>query len=216
MIRRAVPITAALLAGALAAVLVMLGLGLGHHRAADGPADRPAAADVGFSQDMAVHHEQAILMGDLALTHGTRAVQPLAQTILTNQSQEIGLMRGWLRLWHRPSVDPHPMGWMGSGSMAGMDMSAGTMSADSMPGMASPGQLNRLYGLTGQKFDVLFLQLMIRHHLGGIAMAKAAIADARLPVVREAARSMIVEQVEDIATMRALLRLDGGTELPAP
>ena len=61
---------------------------------------------------MAVHHEQAVLMANLALTRGSAAVTGLADAILINQSQEIGETRGWLRLWDEPATDPHPMTWM--------------------------------------------------------------------------------------------------------
>ena len=178
--------------------------------------DSPGAVDIGFSQDMAVHHEQAILMANLALSQGGPAVRAISTTILVNQSQEIGLTRGWLKLWHEPAVDPHPMQWM-TPAMASHSMTDGPMPESSpMPGMASPDELNALYQLSGKKFDVQFLRLMIRHHLGGIGMAKAAMDHADIKVVRQAASSMIVEQVEDLGTMRALLTYDGGTELPAP
>ncbi|GAB4012984.1 DUF305 domain-containing protein [Nocardioides ultimimeridianus] len=168
----------------------------------------PTSVEVGFSQDMAVHHEQAVLMATLAQTRATTPVRTIANGILGGQSQELGALRGWLRLWGEPAVDPHPMAWMtGMQGMAGMH---------AMPGMATSGQLSRLAGLEGRRFDVLFLQLMIRHHQGGIQMAADARQHARLAVVRDAAASMIVQQVEDLGAMRALLRADGGRPLPAP
>ena len=63
----------------------------------------------------------------------------------------------------------------------------------------------QLARVQGARFDRLFLQLMIRHHRGGIEMAADARKHAALAVVREAAATMLVEQVEDIATMRSLL-----------
>ncbi|HVY11463.1 MAG TPA: DUF305 domain-containing protein [Mycobacteriales bacterium] len=166
--------------------------------------DEPGAVDVGFSQDMAVHHEQAVLMANLAQTHGTTAVTGLADAILINQSQEIGLMRGWLQLWHQPTTDPRPMSWMSSPShgMSGMSSTA-------MPGMATPDQLTRLASLSGKRFDALFLELMIRHHEGGLQMCQFAEAHASLAVVRRAAVSMAVEQVEDLGQLRALLKAAG-------
>ncbi len=172
---------------------------------------QPSAVDTGFAQDMATHHEQAVLMAILALGRARTAVRGIAEAILTNQSQEIGLFRGWLRLWGEPGVAPHPMAWMGH-SMAGMP----GMKASSMPGMATPAQLDRLYRLQGKAFDVLFLKLMIRHHQGGLLMTKAVLADRILPTTRTAAQSISAEQIEDIGTMRALLAADGGTPLPAP
>jgi uncharacterized protein (DUF305 family) len=106
-------------------------------------------------------------------------------------------------------------------SMPGMSMPPITMSglpagSTAMPGMASPAQLAQLDTLSGKAFDVLFLQLMIRHHEGGIAMAQYAQAHARLAAVRSAAQSMAYQQVEDIGNMRALLTAEGGKELTPP
>jgi len=164
----------------------------------------PNATAIGFCQDMSVHHEQAILMSQLALTHGTPAIQGIATSILSSQSEEVGAMRGWLVLWKQPAADPHPMEWM----MPGMSMS--------MPGMATPLQTVALYQRHGKAFDLLFLQLMIRHHLGGVDMARYAIADHASAPVLDAARQMIAGQVEEIGTMRALLAADGGKELAPP
>ncbi|HJQ07600.1 MAG TPA: DUF305 domain-containing protein [Nocardioides sp.] len=199
----------------LLALVAVLAVGAGGFALGRGSApDRrtttgPAAVDVGFSQDMAVHHEQAILMSTLAQTRGTVTVRTIANGILAGQSQELGALRGWLRLWDAPAADPHPMAWMSTEhTMPGMSMP--------MPGMATGGQLTRLAQLQGRRFDVLFLQLMIRHHQGGILMAADARQHAALGVVRDAAASMIVQQVEDIGAMRALLRAEGGRPLPAP
>ena len=160
---------------------------------------------------MSTHHDQAVLMANLALTRGGVAVQGIADSILTDQSQEIGQLRGWLQLWGEPIADPHPMAWMG------MSMPDMTMTADApMPGMASATQLSTLYTLTGKQFDVLFLQLMIRHHEGGIEMSHYAELHASLPTVQSAATAMRVEQVNDLALMQPLLQADGGKPLPQP
>ncbi|GAB3851489.1 DUF305 domain-containing protein [Nocardioides maradonensis] len=211
--RRTVPLLALAVVAVVAIVAaVVAGFALGRGSAPAPATSRPSAVDVGFSQDMAVHHEQAILLSTLAQTRGTRTVRTIANGILAGQSQELGALRGWLRLWGEPAVDPQPMAWMGGErvmpGMPGMVMP--------MPGMATGGQLTRLAQLQGRRFDVLFLQLMIRHHQGGILMAADARQHAALGVVRDAAASMIVQQVEDIGAMRALLRADGGRPLPAP
>jgi uncharacterized protein (DUF305 family) len=193
-----------------------------------GSSPKPGAVDVGFSQDMAVHHEQAVELAALSPGRAGDAVQAIANTILTGQSQEIGLMRGWLQLWGKPSVDQAPMAWMpasalGTTSMDGMAMggvhtgdAALAAGSTAMPGMATSAELSRLTGLRGTAFDVLFLQLMIRHHEGGIEMAQYAQANARLAVVRDAARAMAFAQVEDLAQMRPLLAADGASPLPPP
>ena len=179
---------------------------------------KPGAVDIGFSQDMAVHHEQAVLMANLAMTRGGVAVKALANAILINQSQEVGLLRGWLTLWHQPAASPAPMAWMPDASpgMQGMTMSLPAGST-AMPGMASAGEIATLdVRRPGTAFDVLFLQLMIRHHQGGIEMAQYAQATRHLPPSGPAARAMAFAQIEDLAQLRPLLAADGGRQLPPP
>lgn len=182
------------------------------HRAHSAPAV-PGSTDIGFAQDMAAHHDQAVLMAQLALTRGSAGIRAIAEGILIDQSQEVGLLRGWLRLWGAPGAAPHPMAWMDS-SMAGMKMAPSA--AVPMPGMATPPQLQRLYNLSGRRFDVLFLQLMIRHHEGGLIMTRAALAASTLGTTKAAARGISAAQLEEIGTMRALLAADGAKQLPAP
>ena len=205
-------------AAVLLALVAVLAVGAGGFALGRGSApDRrttpgPAAVDVGFSQDMAVHHEQALYMAGLAPSRGGPAVRAIARTILVDQAPEVGLLRGWLRLWDEPSVADHPMSWM----RASMDHDMATGSRAAMPGMASPAELRTLLSRSGRAFDVLFLQLMIRHHEGGIEMAQVAATHASLPVVRDAARAMVAAQVEDLGRMRALLLADHARPLPPP
>ncbi|HEX3706810.1 MAG TPA: DUF305 domain-containing protein [Mycobacteriales bacterium] len=204
------------------ALVVVIAVALGRLSNHDSSAPKPGAVDIGFSQDMAVHHEQAVLMADLALTRGGSAVASLANAILIDQSQEVGMMRGWLKLWNSSTVDPAPMSWMPQVpkmSMPPMMLMSGPVPLSgtrTMPGMATPEQLTRLSTLSGKRFDVLFLQLMIRHHQGGLVMCQYAQADAKLAIVRKAATAMAVEQIEDLGQMQAILKADGGNPLPQP
>ena len=56
-----------------------------------------------------------------------------------------------------------------------------------MPGMASTEELSGLRAATGPQLDVLFLQLMLRHHEGGAGMLSYAAEHAELPQVRNLA-----------------------------
>jgi uncharacterized protein (DUF305 family) len=190
----------------------------------DHRAEQPSATDVGFCQDMGSHHEQAVLMSNLAGGRAGPAVKTLANSILVSQSQELGVVRGWLQLWGAPAESSVPMGWMsgapnqngrhdgGMHDSAAMSMQPGT----GMPGMASPEELTSLWAKSGKDFDVLFLQLMLRHHQGGVEMARYAATNAKLPLVRQAAETMLYQQVEDIGQLRALLTTYGATPLPPP
>ena len=189
---------------------------------------QPNAVDIGFAQDMSVHHEQTVLMSQIALRNGTQEIRDLATSILSEQSQEIGAMRGWLLVWGQPPVDPSPMGWMGMtaatvapmpsmpgmASMPGMSMPSApadpnSMTSVLMPGMATPDQMLQLYNAHGKAFDILFCKLMIAHHLGGIQMAQAAVKDHAGSLVSNAAQQMVTGQYEEIGLLRAVLAVDG-------
>lgn len=192
---------------------LVIAFGVGRFTVHHASTQKPGAVDIGFAQDMSAHHQQAVLMANLAPLHAGPAVAALADSILVSQSQELGVMSGWLQLWHDPATSKAPMSWMRGAAVTSSD--AG-MSMTTMPGMASQVELDRLATLSGTAFDVLFLQLMIRHHQGGIEMAQYAQAHARLSVVRNAAQAMAFAQIDDISQMQALLSADGGTPLPPP
>jgi uncharacterized protein (DUF305 family) len=174
---------------------------------------KPSAVDVGFAQAMSIHHGQAVLMANEAVIDATSpAVRLLAREILVEQSQEIGMMRTWLSDWNMPQLSTGPvMGWMQKDqktrdvSMTGMASIAATGS-NQMPGMATNKQLTQLAASKGIAFDRLFLQLMLRHHEGGIEMANYAEQHAQLPQVRAAAGAMIIDQTNECTLIEELLQ----------
>ncbi|WP_406603907.1 DUF305 domain-containing protein [Nocardia macrotermitis] len=185
----------------------------------------PNAVDVGFCQDMSVHHAQAVQMAALELSGGSDPeIKRFAYDILTTQQNQAGRMQGWLQLWQRPSVDPDGyMGWMSAhggmhdsmGSMPSMSMSAQpTGAVQSMPGMATATEMNRLRQLTGPEQDTLFLQLMLRHHQGGITMVDYASTHADTDAVRTLATSMNATQQGEIQLMTQLLTARNAPPLP--
>ncbi len=171
-----------------------------------------SSVDAGFSRDMSTHHDQAVTMATYTRDNTTNPeVRVLAYDIELTQKFEVGRMSGWLDAWDLSRIDPDnaPMSWMGDQHMP--------MGADGlMPGMATPAQMDRLESATGNDLDVLFLQLMIHHHQGGIPMAQYAADHATEPYVRQAAQAMVTNQSGEIISMGQLLRKLGGTELPPP
>ncbi len=137
-------------------------------------------------------------------------VRTLAFDIETGQNQQIGVMLGWLQVWDRPvNGTAEPMAWMAGHQMSMLD-------GNLMPGMATSDELNRLRAASGDELDVLFLQLMIRHHHGGVQMARYAVEPASTSPVRTLARSMANGQAAEIATMQGMLADRGGSTLPYP
>jgi uncharacterized protein (DUF305 family) len=76
--------------------------------------------------------------------------------------------------------------------------------------------MTTLLSLHGKALDLLFLQLMIHHHQGGVVMANYAATHASESYVRDAANSMYIAQSSEIVQMEQLLRQLGGTPLPPP
>jgi uncharacterized protein (DUF305 family) len=175
----------------------------------------PSAVDVGFAQAMSIHHGQAVLMASEAvLDASSPAVRELAREILVEQSQEIGMMRTWLSDWNKPQLSTGSlMGWMRNAQRArsaSMTAMAATASSGSnqMPGMATNQQLTQLAAAKGVAFDRLFLQLMLRHHVGGIEMANYAQQHAKLSHVSAAAGAMIIDQTNECTLIEELLQAE--------
>lgn len=101
-----------------------VGLLIGRSESApDNVADTtPSKVDIGFAQDMSVHHRQAVEIGDLARDRGKSAdVRQLGYDIATTQLGQIGRMQGWLTLWGAPGQAPGElMTWMSDGDHGGM------------------------------------------------------------------------------------------------
>lgn len=146
-------------------------------------------ADVMFAQLMIPHHEQAVVMSDLALDPArgaSPAVVALAERIRGAQAPEIEQMRAWLD---------------GEGAGMGGDHSG----HGGMEGMLSDEQLDALAAAEGADFDRLFLEGMIAHHAGAVAMAEDVKADGDDPELAALADEIIATQEQEIAEMRALL-----------
>jgi uncharacterized protein (DUF305 family) len=191
-----------LLGGGLA---VALGIGRDAQPSAD-------SVDVGFARDMSAHHLQAVEMANLALERSTdEAVRGLAFDISSTQQNQVGRMQGWLSLWGYSITGGEPMAWM-AGGHAGHETSPDGL----MPGMATDDELARLRSATGEDFDVLFLQLMTRHHQGGVEMAEYAQTNAGEWAVRRLASSIIESQTGETNLMLSMLADRGAEPLPAP
>jgi uncharacterized protein (DUF305 family) len=206
------PVTVVLVALLGAAALVIAGT-VGWLVRGDGASgDRVTASsvDAGFARDMSTHHTQAVTMAGYERDNTTNpSLKILAFDIETSQQFQLGQMQGWLDGWKlgRQSSIPQ-MQWMGH---------AGHLEDDGlMPGMATPAQMSKLESSHGTALDILFLQLMIHHHQGGLPMAQSAADHARTPQVQTMATAIVTVQSNEIVVMEQLLRQLGGSPLPPP
>lgn len=223
---------------ALLAVIAVLALAIaaagGYLLRGDGSAPaKPgdASADAGFARDMITHHEQAVQMAIVVEYASADAeVRTLAFDIETSQTYQEGQMNGWLDSWGLTRQTSQPMmSWMDGSEMSQMqhdmsDMPDAAAGGDAqgdptgqdtalMPGMATPAEMAQLQGATGTAQDVLFLQLMLRHHQGGVAMAQQGTQKANEPYVRALARKMVTVQTREVVLMEQMLRARGAQPL---
>jgi uncharacterized protein (DUF305 family) len=170
----------------------------------------PDTADVQFMQGMIAHHAQALAMVALIPDHTTRQeLQLIGQRIKISQTDEISLMQHWLEDNHEPvpTVDAKDVAHMPG--MEGMTMM--------MPGMLTPEQMTQLAQAKGPEFDRLFLQGMIRHHEGAIAMVQTLLATpgaAQRAAVFTFANDASADQRAEIKRMQSVLNTitNGGSK----
>ncbi len=126
-------------------------------------------------------------------------LRSLGYDIALTQQAQIGMMSAWLAQWNLLPTGSQPrMTWMSDG--------AGLVGDDGlMPGMASPAELEKLKASTGRDFDVLFCQFMLRHHLGGIHMVDAVLAQSEAHEVVEMATAMKEGQQREVTLLKTLL-----------
>ncbi|MCG7631887.1 DUF305 domain-containing protein [Gordonia McavH-238-E] len=214
--RPGVPLVRAAVLGVTAALLVTMGVVIGAvWPGRDHDSSAMSLSDIGFAQDMSTHHDQAILMSRTigAVLGVTPQIRGVADRIVYTQTAETATMRGWLQWFDQPITSTEPMSWMSGGHShhgAGPDDSL-----PPMPGMASIDEVGRLSTLPPDEAEILFLQLMIRHHRGGMSMAQAAYNDARSgSATKDLALMMIGDQGDEIGVMTMLLKERGADPLP--
>jgi uncharacterized protein (DUF305 family) len=158
----------------LAAVLVVAMIGavlLSDPTRDAAPLSAPAASwnttDMAFVQAMIWHQQQAQELASLVQGRTTRPeLLRLAPTIRTAWTSDVARMTAWLRargpapaddLAH-PATDPAERWFVG---------------------MMARTQLWTLATSNGQRFDFLFVDMLLEHHKGAIVMADGVLADGR-------------------------------------
>jgi uncharacterized protein (DUF305 family) len=143
-----------------------------------------AGVDVVFVDMMIPHHEQALVLADLAFKYAEDSeVLRLAEEIRSVQDVEVDMMRSWY---------------------ANSDIVPRSQDHSEMAGMLSYEQLEALGSLRGREFDIAWLEGMIEHHEGAIDMADM-VKFSKTPAVIEFAEHLVVLQQWEIDEMRSLL-----------
>lgn len=162
------------------------------------------SVEAGFARDMTAHHAQAVEMGMLAFQRGTDPeVRQIGGDIASGQQGEIGIMQTWLRSWGLDPTGSQPrMAWMADG--------ASLVKNGLMPGMATPQEMEKLRAAQGREFDLLFLNMMINHHLGGVHMIDGVLDAGDEPEVLRTAQIMKNTQQTDLTNLQNAKKRLGG------
>ena len=156
-------------------------------------------ADVKFLQGMIVHHEQAIIMSEMANQRtNNKTILDLAKRIDVSQKDEINFMESWLKQRNEYADNSHSDHHMHESHHMHMNM----------VGMATPKQLNDLSNSKSTDFDRLFLQLMITHHDGALEMVeelKKYPGNAYDPILNEFVSDLVNDQGIEIERMNGIL-----------
>lgn len=167
-------------------------------------------ADVHFMTGMIAHHAQAVRMAKLAPLNGaSAALQRLCERIVVGQGDEIVLMQTWLRDRKLP---------VPAADATHMRMTMNGVTHDMlMPGMLSDEEMAALTRARGVEFDRLFLEGMIKHHLGAIEMVEDLFNSpgaGQEEVVFRFAQDVFADQTTEINVMEKMLAALAGGRSP--
>ncbi|WAC53740.1 DUF305 domain-containing protein [Gordonia sp. SL306] len=153
-------------------------------------------ADIAFNQMMIPHHRQAVAMAELVDERTTTpAVRALGEQIENAQQPEIDQMTTRLTDWGVPAEPADSNEHGGHGGDGGHSMS----------GMMTDDEMAALTDARGTEFDRLWLDGMIRHHLGAVAMADDELARGIDGPSRALAQQIKASQQAEIGEMKQLL-----------
>ena len=192
---------------AMVALAVGLTVGIMTTRASPDPA--VDSAEAGFAWDMSLHHGQAVAMSMHLHRHGgDEMLRTLAYDIALTQQGQIGIMSTWLTEWGLPATSTaEPMEWMDMS----MDMGSWAEEGRLMPGMVTHDELDELFSLSGNEADLVFIDLMVAHHIGGVHMARGIVKLTEDPEVLRVAEAMVRGQRTEIDALNAIAERLNGT-----
>ncbi|MFD4351919.1 DUF305 domain-containing protein [Nocardia sp. NPDC058518] len=146
-------------------------------------------ADVSFLQMMYPHHAQAVEMAKMVPSHTqNQQLIALAAQVEKAQAPEMQQITDLLAGFGEPA----PSATEGHGGHG-------------MPGMMTDAQMSSLQAANGADFDRQWLEMMIAHHEGAVAMAETELSGGVNPQSRQLATKIMADQEAEIATMRGML-----------
>lgn len=193
---------------ALCALLIALALGVagcgGDSASADaGAGESQTPAEQAFLSAMVPHHLSAIEMAEVATERAeSPVIARLAREIISTQGMEIAQMeRIHQRLYKGPLVPDE-----------GAHEALGLTAEEAGMGHANAAATLR----TAKPFDRAFVDEMVGHHRGAIAMAEAVLPMTDDPELTRLAEGIISAQTAEIETMNDFRVATYGAPVPEP
>lgn len=170
--------------------------------------------DLVFIDLMIPHHESAVVMAQIALE---RAEHPeiieLANNIISSQTAEIAQMESWRAAWYpdAPELSMDELNAMMDGAIAGLQ------DPDLQGSMGEMDMSAEALALctVAEPFDLAFINAMIPHHQGAVAMANAGLENSTHPELLALHQVIIDAQQAEIDQMEAWRAAWYGQDAPA-
>jgi len=153
-------------------------------------------ADVHFASSMSPHLDQAVEMSKmLQEKDGVHPeVRSIAKQIQTTQAPQIDTLNGWLTAWGHPFGSDHDSGTQ---EESGLNHHGGN-------GLLSEAEMQALDLASGPDAQRLYVDGMVKHHQGAVAIAETEIKDGQNADAVKFARNLVQDQKHEITTMQNL------------
>ncbi len=145
------------------------------------PEKATAKYEQDFMMGMIDHHQMAIDMAEMCLEEAVHPeLRSMCENIIATQSAEIQQMQSWLSDWYGVTYEPM--------------MKAGMMR-----------QMEKLAALSGEDFEIAFMEMMIRHHRAAVQEGQQCVRRAYHEALIEMCQNIITVQTAEIQQMEAWL-----------
>lgn len=139
--------------------------------------------DLQFIDSLTKHHQMAVEMakaGEKKFEH--QPLKAAAKKIIVDQTKEIAQLRQWRDQWYPGAAAAENMQMPGMSKSMNMDMS-------------------HMQTMSGNALDLMFIDMMIQHHQGALAMGQDALAKAEHQELKDLAKKIIDAQKKEIDQM---------------